>query len=277
MKTRKTIALAAVALGAFAFGTQEASLLRRDLKENSSETYRIESKMDLLVPGTPFGDVDVKAESKIVYALTTGKADGVSDATPADMVTTFEEVKVGGSLAGSGAPKKPDPIKASGTIDSRNRLKVTPATSKSPEEALAALGMGSLLNVLFAEFPERAVKVGDTWDITIPKSPVLGKQDQKLAVTFVKEVGDTVHLRIAGNLTSEVDLAALGAGSLPADLKLALKQSSRVEGEALVLKATGRTKKLDMTVEAKGTIDVNEGAMEFPSSSKTTFNVKLSP
>lgn len=278
----KTFMLGALALATVGFAAQEGLVLRRTYKENTSETYELTTEMKQTADIPGMGEQDLSVKSTSTYTFKVGKVDAQGNA---DITTELkvDKVDADGMLAQM-VQDKPKPVVAEGKMDAKGHF--TPAKEKALDVASMMMGASqSIGNSVQVEFPDKAVKIGDTWDIVVPKSPVTGDKEQKLTAKLVgdKKVGDTDVwiVSVTGKIETNVDTSKLpknpDAASNPmANMTMTVKGTVDITSETLVDKATGKTVQSEQTSKVKQTVEVAEQGMTIPvnGTSKTTAKLK---
>jgi hypothetical protein len=137
------------------------------------------------------------------------------------------------------------------------------------------------------EFPEKPVAAGDTWDVVVPKSPVLSNEEQKLTAKFVgeKEVdGKSVYvLSLNGSLKSNINVGELMKANPVPELEalgaidMTIVGTLEISGEANVDKVTGQTISMTMKLTSKQETSINSSAgdLKVPATSVTEVKFTL--
>src|SRR5437016_10711250 len=96
---KKALMFAGIGLFALAVAGDQGVLLRRELKENATETYKLETevKQNADVPG--IGDQDLHLTSTMTVTLKSGKLDAAAGQVPIDATLAVAQVKADGSIA----------------------------------------------------------------------------------------------------------------------------------------------------------------------------------
>lgn len=270
-------------MAALAVAAQDTITLRRELKEGSAEKYKIESslKQNIAIPG--MGEQNMDITTVIEYGLTVGKVD--AEKGVADAMTTTKIVKMLMEGMPGGSPEIPatPPVEAPIKLDNRNRMTIDPSKATGPGNPMMMLGGGASsiqTSGLFVEFPEGPVKVGDTWDLVVPKSPMMSKEDQKLKVTLVgeKDVDGVMAwvFKLEGTLKMEPDLEAMMKSM---DTQGAQIPSMKISGtmelssEGVVEKATGKTIRMTTKMKLANTMEMVEQGMKLDMTGSGTTKV----
>lgn len=284
MKTSRSLAFAVLALGTSAFAglQQDGVLLRRALKADTTDTYTIESKVQQTV-NSPLGDTPMNINMTTTYAVKTLKVDDASQTADAEITTTVEKIDVDGPAAAM-MGNKPAPIMQKGKLDVRGRFTPEKSATAASIQSLLSGGGASASSGFFVELPEKAVKVGDTWDIVIPKSPLTFDQDQKLTAKLVGEKDlDGVPVwvvSVSGSLKTSVDSSKLPKDAAQPDSPMGpitaiVKGQIDLTSEGLVEKATGRTLEMTSRGTLKSNVELVEAGMTITTSGTVDSIVKL--
>lgn len=258
----KTLILAALA-ASFVLAPQQGTLLRHELKENTTETYKVATviKQTMTIPS--MGDQDVDMKSSMNYAVKINKVDATTGLAQVD--TIFSDMKteadgmVGQMMQGE-QDQAPKEIKTTGTLDARNRFTVTkkPASS-SAQMMLEQLNPTS--SIVFIELPEKAVAVGDTWTFDLPKSPLFGKDQQKLTAKLTGERDGDWVVAITGTIKLDADLTEI-MKNMPNNplggAQTTLTGTAALKGEALIDKASGKMMSYVVDATSKTTVNLPE-------------------
>jgi hypothetical protein len=279
MKMTKTLILAGMAVATLAVAAQDGSLLRRTFVPGATDVYRIESSMrqSFTLPG--MGEQDLTVDNVQLYSVKVNKVDG--DTAEIETVTKTEKLEFGGGMASMiPTPPTPGPVTLPGRLDNRNRATFTKIPS-SPEMAMFSAALSGTYSIM-VELPEKAVRVGDTWQIVVPKGPFTGREDQFLTARLTGErVVDGVSawvVQITGRLNSTIDMNELAKDNPdanPMGMSMVIKSVMDVKGEGLVEKATARTLQMDTSIGTKQNVNITDMGMSIDSSGTTTMRVRL--
>lgn len=264
----KTLSLALFSLALLA--PQGETTLRRKLEAGKVDTYKIESRVAQTVKG-PTGDIPMTIKSTSTYLLKTVKVDEAAGTATVETTTTVDKLDADGPMGQAMAGQKPKPVTQTGKLDVRGRLTFDKSAGAGMSEFLSGAQAASSAGN-FVEFPEKPVKIGDTWDIVVPKSPMLLDQDQKLTAKLVGEKdldGVAVWVvSLTGTLKTAVDSSKLPKEAQPQDspmgpMTILLKGEIALTGEGLVDKATGKTLSMVTKGLSKANIDLPDMGMTF--------------
>ncbi len=277
----KSLALPFLALLAFqAAAPQAGTVIRRSLKADATDTYTIVDRSEQTVK-SPLGDMPVTVSSTRTFVLKTKTVDDKLGQAAIESTTTVEKLEADGA-ASDLAKAKPAPVTQTGKIDVRGRI----TYEKKPGDAVSGLlnGASSTLAAgTFVEFPEKPLKIGDSWDMVVPKDPMVYGEDQKLTakLTGEKELdGMPVWIvSIRGVVKSFVDSAKI-PGAKPLDtpvgpMSVRISGQDTLSGEGLVEKSTGRTVSMSMKSLSKKTIELVEAGISMESTGTLDSKISL--
>lgn len=174
---RRAILFGIAALAALALSSaQDGVLLRHDLKENAQDVYKVEMKGNQVIQAPGIDDQPVDVVSTMTCTFKTGKLDAEKGEAELELVTSDIKVEVEGPMAGMVPTDQiPKETTGKGKVDRRYRFTMEPAGQGG---MMAMLGGGMNNGLGFAiELPEKAVKPGDVWVVTLPKNPAFGDKE----------------------------------------------------------------------------------------------------
>jgi hypothetical protein len=282
MRFSKILLIAGLGLCSVAFTAQDSVTLQRTLTENSTETYKIDSKADQTVT-SPMGEMPLKVTAEMTYQLKTGKVDQDKGTADVDVTITVDKVDSDGPMGQMLNQQQIKPVLQKGTIDKRGHLALT-LSNPGDTLQLAMSGVQSTQSTLFIEFPDHPIKVGDSWDITVPKSPFTGPDDQTVTakLTGDKKVDgkDVWVVGVSGKLKMSFDTSKLPASSNDSSnplgaMKILVKGSLDLTGEGLVDKASGKTVSMKTTGNMKSSIEIPDHDITMDSTGTMESTVKL--
>lgn len=261
------LSLLVAALIPQATAPQAGVVLRRTLKADATDTYAIVDHADLMLK-SPLGDMPSTITTTRTFILKTKTPDDKAGTVPIEATTTVEKVEADGA-ASDLVKAKPAPAIQNGKIDVRGRMTFDKKAAGEIAGNLLSGASSTLAAGSFVEFSEKAVKVGDAWDITIPKDPLVYGEDQKLRATLTAERevdGVAVWVvSIRGIVRSDVDsskVPGLKPFSTPiGPMTIHMVGTDDINGEGLVEKATGRTISMITKTVSKKTIEMVEAGI----------------
>lgn len=192
LKAVRMAGLLALATMAMAATTQDTVTLRRVLKEGQTDVYTQSMVMTQSVDASAMGggsqDMEFTQTSTMSYKV--GKLD--EDGKKAALTIEVDDIKIEaeGMAQMMMTDQMPKEYTIKGKIDAMNflsDLKVEGMPAMMQMFSGGARGMASTLNYIV--FPEQAIKVGDSWDMKLPKNPMFGDKEPVFKATL-KEMKD---------------------------------------------------------------------------------------
>src|SRR5690242_9406123 len=110
-----------------AIAAQQGVILRREVKENTTEVYDVKTELKQTVALESMGEQELGLISSLKMTLKTGKVDATSGEADVESIVSDIKTEAEGAaamLAGQG-PEMPKEIKTAGKLDARNRMKLT--------------------------------------------------------------------------------------------------------------------------------------------------------
>ena len=287
--------LAFLALAAAAYAVQDPLLLRRELKEGTTEKYKIESVVKQLVDAPSFGEQDLIVTTVSTCDVKFGKIDPEKKNAEIETTTKVEKLSMEGALAAmlGQTPKPPEPKTEKGTLDAHGKIVMVKDPNAKKMSSMPGMDMlpglemaGSAASLLACmELPENPVKIGDSWDLALPASlgaGTPGVKDPKMTVKLVGEKdldGRAVYVfATTGSFKLDMDTSKMPKkeGEAPpqfGDVKMT--GSADLVGEALVDKSTGQTIAHTMKVQNKTKVYLSAMGMEIPVNGTIDTTLKL--
>jgi hypothetical protein len=278
----KRLSIALLALSALAVATPQAgSLLRRTLKADTVDTYTIVDHTTQTVK-SPLGETPVTASSTRTLALTTKSVDTAAGTAAIEATTTYDKLEADGPAADV-MKAKPGPLTQKGKIDVRGRITFERVAQSGGIGTLLSGSESTLSAGSFVEFPEKPVQVGDSWDMIVPKSPMLSDVDQKLTAKLTGEKDfDGVPVwvvSVRGVIKTAMDSSKIpGAKPIQSPLgpsTIRITGQDDITGEGLVEKSTGRTLSMALKAQSKKTIEVVESGITMDSTGQLESTITL--
>ncbi len=240
MKSRHLIAVFVVAASVLATAAlQDASRLRLSLAESRKDVFAIKSEMKQTLDMAGMGQQEMAINTSMKMAVETGKKGDDGKAPIAMSVSDFQ-MKLEGM---PGAPDMPNPgnYVIRGKIDERGQI--TDTKIEGAEASMAQMmNASSQQTPYFVVFPEKEVKVGDTWTIPVPKNELAMTAESQLTAKLLgeKTVKDVAVFEV--QITGDVLVDGDPSKSNP-DVPFAMKTKGKVSMDGLywVEKASGRT------------------------------------
>jgi hypothetical protein len=269
------VGLTAVAGSAFA---QDGAVIRRELKEGATDTYKVEVSYKQKVYTEQMGEQDFNVVGNMLYAEKIGKFDPEKKLSALDVTISKMRFELTGlaQMLQTQIDALPKEVKYQGKVSDRNQvsgMKIDPASAQFAG-LLSLLGGGwSAFSVL----PEQAVKIGDAWDYVVPKLAPFGNKEftLKAKLTGEKTVGtaQAYVITLDGVLPMDMDMSSLtgAGGGGESD-----GQSARLVGpldfhmEAVIEKATGRLLEMKATNKGKQNLEMSGAGVSIEVNGETT-------
>lgn len=282
MNTSKTLVLM-MALGAVGVAqAQDSFTLRRIFKLGETLNYNMAMSSDTTVDISAFGQGEQKStfsQSGKVSFKTTKVNDEKKEASLE--IKYFElETKMEGGMPGmdQAGPKE---YTVTATMDQLNRIKDMkieglPGMMRMMSETSLRQTIGGV------NFPETAIKVGDGWDIKVPKDGMMFDTEQILKAKFigVKDINGKKALEVSvkGPLSLNMDLSKMmeqGGGENPmAGMKMMLSGKMGMDTVVTIDATTGVLLMLDTKINQEMTVDMTDMGVKLPMFGTTTSIMK---
>jgi hypothetical protein len=272
MRLSRSFVITTSLFATVALAAQDGTLLRRALKVGEEDSYTLTSKTVTTVelPGG-MGEQEIQFNQKSSYKV---KAVKLTE-KGADVETTsqVEEFDAEGMPGMADMEQLKRPVTLKGTLDAQNRLRVVTEAAANPMSMM----MGSQTSgagTAFVELPDGPVKVGDTWQVEMPKSPLM--EAQKVTSRLA---GEKVHngrpvwiVIIEGKLDLKMGPMELpGDGGNPmAGQRISIQGEMLLNSEGLVDKETGKTVRMESKSAMKMSTSLVDMGLDINSSSSTT-------
>jgi hypothetical protein len=241
-------------------------------------------KSNQTMSSSAVGEQEISVDAASTFAIKTLDVDASGKAN-IEATTTITKMDI---QSGFGAPpnKPTAPVVLKGTLDNLGRLLLefsakglNPMTMSASSQLSPSVGM-------LVELPDKAVQQGDSWDILVPKSPMMGATDQHLTAkwTDTKTVdGKTIlvvtisgPIKVDADLSSYLDSLQQAGNAPPFPFKhLTLKGSMEFKGTAEVDEATGKTLDMDSSFDSDINTEISDVGISMDVKGKTTMQSKL--
>jgi hypothetical protein len=282
---RRFALLGFVAVSALALGAQDATLTRV-LTPNSTEVYKVDTVVDMNVT-VQAAEMPLSLKTGMTFQVKTGNVDPAKGTGDVEVTTTVDKFDAGDSpLAGLMGKQEIKPVVQKGTVNKLGRFQLENPTTKDMRGAAISGAQNSTLSTLSIELPDHAVKVGDTWEIVIPKGPLTGDADQKLTAKLVGDKQVDGHnawvVDVSGTLKTSFDSSKLppddsGGGNSLSGMQIIVNGSNDITAEALIDKVTGQTLSNDSTAKIKLTMEAPTMGLNGTGAGTATSKLKLQP
>lgn len=253
----------------------QSYLIRRELKENTQTDYRLEfNMMQKITSDMLGGEQDFGIVGSMKYAEKTGKLDVEKQLLDLDIILTnmkFEFSGMAVMLQGM-ADQLPREVKNSMRVNSRYTITPVPAKKEEGEAAPKPQQANLILSMIgnswtqALTFPEKEVKVGDTWDTILQKSPNFNNKEVTLKSKLKeqRQVGDVNCLVIVteGVLPMTVDLSSMAGGMGGQVSGARLYGPLNFKMETCFDPATGKIVEMVAATKGKQVLEFNQMTMD---------------
>ena len=256
---------------------EPATLLRRSFHPGDVEVYKMEDRVEQTVTSA-MGKMPMTLTSNRTYTLRTTAVDDASGVAQFEATTVVDKITADGAAAPL-ASQKPSPTIQKGKVDVRGRTTLVAVPKEEMLSGLMSGTQGAISAGYFVEFPEKAVKIGDRWEIVVPKSPLLFDRDQRLTETLTGEkVIDGVPVwtvSLTGTLKTLIDGSSLPVGKSESPLAVSVEGQDDLLGEGLIEKSTGRTLRMTIQGVSKRTIKLLDSGLTLQVEGKVDSKIEL--
>lgn len=260
-----------------AWAAQDEVLLRRDLSQDATDVYVMQFKTTQTITGDQLpGPQDITVDGSMKLSVKTAKLTEGKEKT--DMSVDVTDIKWdfgGAAAAASGMMDMPKQFQIKALVDARNRMSEVKFEGPNGPMQQMVQSFQQLQALPVIEFPEKPIKIGDTWNMTLPKSPVTGNKEVTLNVKLLGEttVGDVPAWNISVEGEVPMDYKPTMGGST--QFEMHLKGTSKVQTTAKVAKASGRMLSLESKSTSDGTMEIADFGMTLNLKSSSTSTMKL--
>jgi hypothetical protein len=219
MKTTRVLLAAFVATVFLSGFTQGGITLRRTLTEGDVDKYTFEILSSQLVYSDMMGSempIEITTSGKV--AIKTGKVDEEKQEANVEIHVTdlkYDLGMVGGMMGDAELPRE---MKFTGKMNQFGEITNVNSVGGAQPGGMAGgmmmmFGGGASANMMFPsiKFPEKSLRIGDTWEIPIPANPMLGVGDEKMTATIEsqrEEAGVPIYvIRVTAKHPTNVDMA----------------------------------------------------------------------
>lgn len=284
MKIRVTTLLALVGGSALALASGPV-LLRHNFAPNQKDEYKVEMTMLQKVAIPSMGDQDMNVKGGMKYHLTYGAKDATSGKADFGLKITDIKMDMEGPMADAAdmTDQIPKEMKLEAKIDDRNRI-TDYKVDKANMSMMMMSGANSAMSNFFIEFPEKEVAIGDTWDVKMPKNPMMGNEEAILKAKLVGEKdvdGKKMYvLTLEGKINTKIDMGEMMKGEadptgMLAGMDMVVSGSMDMNSEALVDQASGKTISMTTKMKTKQQMEMKAMGMTLDMSGDITMKVSL--
>lgn len=251
--------LSLIGFAALAVAGGDPITLKLSLDKPFTQNYLVESKMvqqiDLSAAGQ--GEQEMVMNTSMLYKYDVEKA---GEDGKAGMKTTVSDIKVDmeGMPAGQ-ASEMPKEIVMKGKIDSLGKMYEMKMEGQVNPQVEAMMGSATNgANSLI--FPDKPVKVGDTWKYKIPGTKYTKEAELTATLVETKTDGGVIHkIKVTGAVPTETKIGADDANS--AGQSMTIKGVSNMVMNYDVDGATGWTKSMSGNIQTESTIEIESVGM----------------
>ena len=288
IQTRKLFVVATLVAASMAMAAKDGTITLRKTLKQGVESYHMESsgKQVVTVPGG--GDQEIGSTSASTYSYKIGAVDATGGSAPVEVTTKVTKFDMDGPMAEMMAAQKDKLListTTTGKLDARNRFTADTKNKINPLTVMAGNSSYSFIGP-YLEFPEKAISIGDSWDVTIPKSPIMSNSDQKLTAKLVSEKdldGKAVYVvALTGSLKMNINIGELMKANPVPEMEalgatdMTMSGSLDVDGEASIDKATGQTIVMTLKITSKSETNINVQGQQLSIPGTGTAKMKFS-
>jgi len=269
------LALMACSIASAQDAPAQGYLIRRELKENAQSDYKLElNMMQKITSDALGGEQEFGIVGSMKYVEKSGKLDTEKQLLDLDIIVSnmkFEFSGMAVMLQGM-VDQLPREMKNSMRVNNRNAMVPAPAkkvegeAAAKPQQGNLILGMVGSSWTQALLFPEKEIKVGDTWDTVLPKSPNYNNKEVTLKSKFkeMRLVGETncVVITTEGVLPLTVDLSSMMGNVGDQTMSATLSGPLNFKMEVAVDPATGKVLDLVASTKGKQVLDLNQMSMD---------------
>ncbi|RIJ99989.1 MAG: hypothetical protein DCC46_06680 [Armatimonadetes bacterium] len=230
----------AVATG---FALSQGQLLRLKLAEDSKDVYDVKMTGDTTIDVPGMGSQSVNFTGSMKYTIKVGKKDAESGKFAIEFITS--DMQFESDMGDMGAmPGMDREMIVTGKIDDRYRISDVKNQSSNAMFAMATGSMSSFN--MGIELPEGPVKVGDSWEVTVPPNPAMpSNKPAKLNATLLGEqVRDGLavwEIAIKGEIDIDIDTSKMeGAADAMQGMNAKVTGKVALTGKTYLAKETGK-------------------------------------
>lgn len=255
---------------------QDGIKLRRVFTAGTEDSYAFQFNSTNSME-TPQGNMDIKLKGTSTFVV---KYKEIKDAkADIDLITRDMKMESEGGPDMGAAQNLPKEITVQAKLDDRNRLSdVKSGAGVNPMIQMMLSSLATTSGGYFIEFPEGALKIGDTWEIAVPKmtekSPVNGKMTAKL----LADKGETYEVEVTGDVPMKMDMAELmkdDPNAAAGGMEMVMTGTMKTSYKAIVQKSTGKALSIDGKVNSDLKLDITNMGISMPGKGTLDFSAKL--
>ena len=273
MKRSAVFAAAALMALCLAAPSMQGVVLRRTHTAGAKDVYSVVAnvKGTIGLGAVGMGDQEMTMKSTSTLSLLTKKFESAKGAADVEIVTTDMKVEMGGMADMMGDPmaNMPKEVRIKGVMNVRNQFTSEPVKA-GPDAMMMNMVASAGTATQFFELPEGPIKVGESWEVLVPKNPTTGGLETKLKATLVgerKEKGvDVWVISLEGTIPMDLNMDELMkanpdmAGGAPIS-GMKVTGNLVVKAEALLEKAGCRTVSVTSEIKTKAKTEIPDMGM----------------
>jgi hypothetical protein len=278
---KRTLTLAALGLAVLAAAATQEITLKRTLQPNTKDVYSVtmstKNKMSMGAMG--MGEQAMTIDGTMKITMSTGAVEGGK--ADVELKTTDMKYKFGGAAAGAAGAmgSAPKELVVKGKLDEKNRF----TDMKAPTaDAQMAMMMSNNMQSFgqSIEFPDKPVKVGDSWEVVMPKNELAGMEEAKMTATLFDDRADGHCISLTGVIPMKMDMAEMmkknpDIGATTPMPNMMITGLIDVKMLGLFDKASGKTLRMTTRMNQKMKIDIKDQNMAFEGGGQTVMLMSL--
>ena len=286
----KLVALAALLMGAVAVQAQDAVTFKRVYTNGAVEKYTLSSQMtsntDLSSVGQESQSMDIDSSMDATFTYSAVKEDG---SALINFLYNNIKIKAEGPMAemmGNMGDQTPKEIKGTQKIDIFGRITETKLEGATASMMGMMSGGSNAWDMFsFFVFPDKAVKIGDTWEFEMPTMGGMFPKGSKLNGKFVGagEAGDkkTWNLEFTGKPKITMDIGKMMADNPNANangmppMNIVMEGDNAMKVKISVDQTTFQILSAETASETVAKVKLVDMGMEFPSTSQLISKLVL--
>lgn len=286
MKTQASLLFGLPLLYSLIAPAQDSVLLRREFKSGEETKYAMTVVTKQTIDaGSGDQEATVDGSMNVSYKIT-----GVNEAKDkADIKATFSDIslKFGGmaAMAEGMMGEMPKTFSVTAKMDKLGNVSESKVEGLSQQQMMLAGSSQSMAGISGVVFPEKPLKVGESWNMPISKNEMMGIDASTIKATLSGEKTidgiSTWEIEIAGKLPLKMDTSKMpqGAdptgGSVPAT-NMTMKGTYVIKSKAWVEKTSGKLIAMEGTADTDQTMDLVDMGMTVGVKGTIKTSLKLS-
>jgi hypothetical protein len=261
---------------------QDEMLVRRSLMEGDKDTYQVTTKVvQTMTPTDPKAGAMVGGETRFemsmslelkssIGKLSEDKKSAAFDLDFSNIVYDF------GSMSGM-VPQDslPKAMKANGRIDERGRV----LEMRMPDLPSALGGSGGMAGPMMVELPEKAIKIGDSWQVAIPTADALGAKGSTMTAKLIGieeyESIPSLLVELTASMPIDADLGESVQASGAPPMKMLAKGKFDMKGRAFVQRSNGKTLRMDLNFDTTTRVNLPDIGIEFDTTGHGNSTIRI--